>query len=340
MRSEGARRFRFAGLFLVVALMTKGCTLSLLYLSSIVEEGGIVTVVLAGDPDGQAGGASSQRLVARVPSGWTLQSGTFAGTSNGSRIAGAGTGLPADCTCLCNPPAGYQDIEIEPQAGVFSFVGTDDVTMTLRFTAAGQGSQPVSFKLCLNNSSNTVEATVSVLPPGSGLLFADDFESAGTSSWAQSLALSNGGFELADESWISTSMMGVDAILGPGEAPIPPFAGDWTGRLGGVDSEVTSLSPAEFLLPVTPYRLVFRKWLDSSEPTCNSNDWFSIWVNNAQPGEEALCVASSTGGWVEGSLDLGAWAGQPVVVYFSGYTDEDDPSAVYLDEIELRNFGN
>jgi len=338
----GIGRLRFMGVTALygMSLALLGCTISVLFVDSVVEEGGIVTVVLEGDPDGASGGASVQHLIARVPESWTLASSTFSGTSAGTRVVGSGVEIAASCTCLCNPPVGMKDVRIAPAQGGVAFTGSDSVTMTLRFVAGSPGLHTPSFMLCFESPSNIVQTTVEVLPGGSGLLFADGFESADTSSWSQSLAIDNGGFELGDQSWNLTSITGVDPIVGPGETPVTPFAGDWIGQLGGVDNEVTSLSPAEFLLPVTPYRLVYRKWLASSEPTCNSNDFFAIWVNNSVPGEEDLCVASNTAGWVEGSLDLGAWAGQWVVMYFSGYTDEDDPSAVYLDEIALRNFGN
>ncbi len=339
MASSRVSRGVAAGMLVCFSLLLKGCTLTLLFISSIVEDGDAVTVVLEGDPDGQGGGASPQFLKAHVPESWNLASATFSGTSNGDRIYGSGEVIPnpPSCDgCLCGPPAGYQELRIAPEAGIFPFNGTDQVTMTLRFVTAGAGSQQVYFKLCLNNSSNVIEASVDVLPAGTGLVFADNFESGTIAPWSVHLAIDNGGFESGDAFWNPDSIQGIDPIVGPGATPVTPYAGDWLAQLGTVDSEVTYIVHEYLQLPVSPYRVKYRRWVQSTEVECN-HDYFAIDFNGIPGVVLPLCAATETGGWEESEADLSPWAGQWVLIGLGGYTDASVPSSAYVDQLELTN---
>lgn len=169
------------------------------------------------------------------------------------------------------------------------------------------------------DASKNVTATFGLAPPPTGLVNGD-FEEGSTVGWEQ---------------------QPYPLIIPAATLGIPAASGQYIVRLGPTASNNHSAAIGQVTtLPnVWPLFLHFAVWIASDE-LCEAGLWDTMgtYVNGETLIEnDRLCHSDNTGGWVRGSADLSAYAGQTVQIVFALSSPEFDPlaSTVLLDEMHL-----
>jgi hypothetical protein len=146
--------------------------------------------------------------------------------------------------------------------------------------------------------------------------------------------LVNPGFEQGPGvGWQEYSSNGWDLILNsdfPGS--IAPHGGQWLAWLGGDDDEISYVRQS-VTIPANASTLRFWMWI-ASEDDCGY-DFGGVLVNNTTVDQFNLCNTADTNGWVQRSVDLGAYAGQNVALQIRVETDLSFNSNLFIDDVAL-----
>ena len=143
----------------------------------------------------------------------------------------------------------------------------------------------------------------------------------------------NGDFESGpDVGWDEDSLHLLPIVLDSGFY-VTPHSGDWLAWLGGYSYELAWIEQP-VTIPVGRSYLHYWHWRESSTSNCNLDE-ASLRVDGALVVTYDLCVSTNTGRWVEGVVDLSAYAGQTVPLQFRAETSEP-ASSWYLDDISFE----
>lgn len=144
-------------------------------------------------------------------------------------------------------------------------------------------------------------------------------------------SLINGNFESQSLGWTESSSGGYDLIVNDFETnAVTPHGGSWAAWLGGADNETSILSQTVTVPAASPY-LHFWYWI-GSEDICD-RDYFYIRMNDANVHTRTLCEDNNTNGWVQGVVNLSAYAGTSNILRFRVTTDTVYNSNLFLDDI-------
>ena len=151
--------------------------------------------------------------------------------------------------------------------------------------------------------------------------------------------IQNPGFENgSDGAWTEYSALGYyPLIVDSTELPpgVTPHRGAYAVWLGGDDSETASITQT-VAITAEASTLSFWEWI-SSVDDCQ-HDFGKIRINNIDEYIFSLCVQTNTKGWVNRTLDLGAYAGQDIALQFLVETDDDGlNSNLFIDDVSLEH---
>jgi hypothetical protein len=144
--------------------------------------------------------------------------------------------------------------------------------------------------------------------------------------------LINGDFEQGHVGWTEYSTYGWDIVMEATSLPVSPHGGSWLAWLGGDYDETSSVSQSITIPAGMPY-LHYWYWI-ASEDYCGY-DYFWIKFGSTTLLTNDLCETNSTGGWVEGVLNLAAYAGSTNTLKFEATTDSSLNSNLFLDDISF-----
>jgi len=142
----------------------------------------------------------------------------------------------------------------------------------------------------------------------------------------------NPGFEQGHVAWTEYSWLGFDLITEASEDTITAHSGSWFAWLGGANSESSELSQVITISASTPY-LHYWYWVGSQD-VCGY-DFFAINVNGTQVAEFTLCSSNNTNGWVQGVVNLAAYAGSGRTILFEVNNDGSNKSNLFLDDVSM-----
>jgi hypothetical protein len=144
----------------------------------------------------------------------------------------------------------------------------------------------------------------------------------------------NGDFESGrDGTWAEYSALGWPLIVPAAVLPatVPPHSGDWAVWLGGDYGETAYISQTVTVPTGNPF-LKFWEWIGSQETDC-THDFGSVRINEDEVNSFPLCDSTETGGWVEHSVGLSAYAGQSVQLQIHVTTNGDLNSNLFIDDV-------
>jgi serine protease len=141
----------------------------------------------------------------------------------------------------------------------------------------------------------------------------------------------NPGFESGHTGWTEYSALGYDLIMNP--FPVTPHGGSWAAWLGGDHNEDSYIQQSVTVPAATPY-LSYWHWIDS-EDFCGW-DFGSVQVNGTTVNEYTLCASANTNGWVQRTVNLGAYAGQTVSLRIRVVTDSSFVSSLFVDDVAFQ----
>jgi hypothetical protein len=146
----------------------------------------------------------------------------------------------------------------------------------------------------------------------------------------------NGDFEAGPTGWTESSTLGYDIIVDSSvlvAAGVTPHSGNWAAWLGGGLNEISSLEQQVTVGASEPH-LHYWHWIQSQD-ICGY-DMTYVKVNGAIEASYDLCFTSGTGGWVERSVDLGAYAGQDITLQILVETDNVWNSSLFVDDVSFQ----
>lgn len=146
--------------------------------------------------------------------------------------------------------------------------------------------------------------------------------------------LENGDFEQGpDVGWTESSSNGYPLITGDfATTGVSAHSGSWAAWLGGLNDETSIISQQVTIQPGQTV-LSYYYWI-GSEDTCGY-DFGGVFVNGTAVVVYDLCDDTSTGGWVRGTHDLAAYAGQSILLEFIVETDDSLNSNLFIDDVAL-----
>ena len=153
-------------------------------------------------------------------------------------------------------------------------------------------------------------------PPPPSPLVNGDFEQGPGVGWTES---STGGWPIVTDDFLANN--------------IEPN-GSWAAWLGGADNEESALWQQIVVSAGAP--VLHYAYAIGSEDACGF-DFAQIVVNGVIVKDYQLCGNTVTGDWVQGSVDLSAYAGQSVELLFMVVTDGSLNSNLFLDDVSFSN---
>ena len=149
--------------------------------------------------------------------------------------------------------------------------------------------------------------------------------------------LENGDFEQgAGVGWSESSTHGwpivTDDFTGEGNVITP--IGVYGAWLGGDYDDVSALWQQITIAADAP---VLRYTYAIGSADICGYDWAEVRVNGTDVHRHELCGDTTTSGWVAGSIDLSAYAGQNVELLFIVFTDGSENSNLFLDNVTFSN---
>jgi len=140
--------------------------------------------------------------------------------------------------------------------------------------------------------------------------------------------LSNGDFEAGRNiGWAETDAQNYP-VVGTGGAQ----SGNWRAWLAGADNALSTISQS-IKVPTGGGTLTYGYKIDSSD-ACGY-DFAYVEVNGTSLKTYNLCRTNVTTGYVAGTVNLAAYAGQLVTLRFRATTDKSMLSSFYLDNVVL-----
>lgn len=146
----------------------------------------------------------------------------------------------------------------------------------------------------------------------------------------------NGGFELGHVGWSEYTKNNyfqpivTQAFVQNYNPGVSAHNGTWLVWLGGSYNEINSISQTITIPASGPY-LHYWYWIGSAD-ACGY-DFFRVKLGTTSVHTKNLCQTTNTGGWVQGVLNLAAYAGSPVSLKFEVTTDDILNSNLFLDDI-------
>ena len=148
-------------------------------------------------------------------------------------------------------------------------------------------------------------------------------------------SLINGNFESQKLGWTESSTGGYDLIVNDFETnEVTPHGGSWAAWLGGAVYKTSILSQTVTVPTASPY-LHYWYW-SGSEDICDW-DYFYIKINDTKEYTRTLCEDNNTNGWVQGVVNLSAYAGTSNILRFVVVTDGAVNSNLFLDDISFSS---
>jgi thermitase len=146
----------------------------------------------------------------------------------------------------------------------------------------------------------------------------------------------NGDFESGSAAWSQYSSGGYPLILSTGSLPHPPHGGSWAAWLGGAPDELSYLQQ-QLTVPGSYPFLAYWHWIESDD-LCGY-DFARVRINGAVVQSYDLCGATSTGGWVQHTVNLGAYSNQSVTIRIEAETDYSLNSNLLIDDVTFSGAG-
>jgi hypothetical protein len=143
----------------------------------------------------------------------------------------------------------------------------------------------------------------------------------------------NGDFEQGKTCWLEESSNGYDLVTSDFQGTINPHSGNWAAWLGG-DYNETSLLYQQVTVPTGSPNLSYWHWIASAD-VCGY-DVAGVVINEDAVDAYWLCDAEDTGGWVQRIVNLSAYAGQSVTLYFLADTDGSFNSNLFIDDVQFQ----
>ena len=143
----------------------------------------------------------------------------------------------------------------------------------------------------------------------------------------------NGDFEQGPVIWTQYSSNGYELIYPQPELPagVLPYDGLWVAWLGGVYNETSYIEQQVSVSSNLPY-LSYWYWIAPSVGCVSGLGLVS--VNGGVLSIYDLCNA--TGGWVQGVINLSAFAEQSVLIQFRGECDGFTNSDLFVDHVAFQ----
>lgn len=143
----------------------------------------------------------------------------------------------------------------------------------------------------------------------------------------------NGDFENGpDGSWEESSSQGYELIVHRDYLPTTPHSGDWAAWLGGVHEEIAYILQS-VAVPSDISRLRYWYWI-GSEDICGY-DFAWLKINDTDLQTYDLCESTNSGGWIQQTVDISAYAGTTISLQFRVETDVSLISNFLVDDIIL-----
>ncbi len=143
----------------------------------------------------------------------------------------------------------------------------------------------------------------------------------------------NGDFEQGRNiGWLESSSNGFPIVWNPSAhngLPAAAHGGSWMAYLGDAANEVSRVWQTVTLAPNT--HVSFWYWIHSGN-TCGP-DLGTVLFNSSVVQFWYLCTSNDTGGWVHGTLDLSAYAGQTGDFEFRTTSDTYSSSGLLIDDV-------
>lgn len=150
--------------------------------------------------------------------------------------------------------------------------------------------------------------------------------------------VANGDFEAGRTVWVEyedSAFFEFALIVQSGDLPtsIAPYEGDWAAWLGG-DSELGTYIEQTITVPAPDPELVYWHWIDA--PFACDESRGGVTVDGVLVDGYQLCTATGTGGWVQRSVDLTAYAGQTVQLRFASQTTAENYGNLFIDAVSVH----
>ena len=149
------------------------------------------------------------------------------------------------------------------------------------------------------------------------------------------VSLLNGDFESGATVWTEYSSNGYPLIVSDFfPTAVTPHSGSWAAWLGGALNETSYIQQQVTVPPASPY-LAYYHLIGSAEAACG-HDTATIRVNGTIVDAYNLCTSTSTPDWVKHVVNLGAYAGQSVMVQIRATTDDALNSNLFVDDVVFQ----
>lgn len=135
--------------------------------------------------------------------------------------------------------------------------------------------------------------------------------------------------------WESSSTQGVALISD--NVGASPADGDFVAQLGVVDNEESRLWQTLALPSVDALYLSFDYAIDSEELGC-FQDVGKVYAGEDRIMQVVLCNDTNTFQWEHQVLDITHYAGKSLNLQFFAQTNNSDPSAFYIDNVQVASF--
>ena len=130
----------------------------------------------------------------------------------------------------------------------------------------------------------------------------------------------NPDFESGQTGWAEFSTNGWDIVVQSFPTGLTPRSGSWAAWLGGDINDTSYVQQTVTVPSGTPY-LSYWHWI-ASEDTCGF-DLGGVVINGSVVVDAYdLCISTNTGGWVQHTVNLSAYAGQSVAIQIRAETDD------------------
>ena len=146
----------------------------------------------------------------------------------------------------------------------------------------------------------------------------------------------NCGFEQGPTFWAEYSSNGYPLILQDDDLPNYPHGGQWAVWLGGANNEISFVEQSVYVPTDRPY-LSYWNWIFSTD-YCGY-DFAFVRVNGNIAHQYDLCESTQTDDWVLRVINLGAYAGQTVILQVRVETDGTIASSLFVDDFSFQSTG-
>jgi hypothetical protein len=147
--------------------------------------------------------------------------------------------------------------------------------------------------------------------------------------------INNGDFENGrDGSWTDYASNGWYVI--EDNLPVAAHSGSWAAWLGAEHDHISYISQSVTVPSENP-TLHYWLWINSDDVCGYDYGWVKI--NGSSVQTINLCLDDNTGGWAARSVDLSAYAGQPVTLEIRVETDSSLLSHLLIDDVTFTEAG-